>query len=185
MIASRILYRLHQFWSALVASPSEGELDNISSLLTPPQMALFRQMHRSEQAHSIRVMRAVLQSSDGVQAGPRDDLLRAALLHDVGKSRYPVRIWERALIVLSKAILPGKVKRWGEGIAIGDGPLGWRRAFVVSQQHPAWGAQMAAEAGASPLVAALIRRHQDFRSTPDGDLEDRLLRLLQAADHEL
>jgi hypothetical protein len=106
------------------------------------------------------------------------------LLHDVGKSRYPVRIWERILIVLSKAFLPGKVKRWGEGAAEGGG-LGWRRAFVVAQQHPAWGAQMAAEAGASPLTSTLIRRHQDPRSNSSEGLEDRLLQILQAADHEL
>jgi hypothetical protein len=184
MIVDRIVYRLRQFWSALYATPSEGELDKISSLLTPPQMALFYQMHRSEQAHSIQVMQAVLQSSDGVPASPRSDLLRAALLHDVGKSRYPVRLWERVVIVLSKAILPGEVKRWGEGAASG-GAIRWRRAFMVAQQHPAWGAQMAQEAGASPLVAALIRRHQDLRPNPGGDLEDRLLQLLQAADHEL
>jgi hypothetical protein len=184
MIVGRIFYRLRQFWRALYATPSAGELDKFSSLLTPAQMALFRQMHRSEQAHSIQVMQAVLQTSQEIPDEPRRDLLRAALLHDVGKSRCPVRIWERAVIVLSKAFLPGKVKRWDESATLG-GASGWRRAFVVAQQHPAWGAQMAEEAGASPLAVALIRRHQDFRANPGGGLEDRLLQLLQAADHEL
>jgi putative nucleotidyltransferase with HDIG domain len=184
MIVGRIVYRLRQFWSAVYARPSAGELELASSLLTPAQMALFRQMHRSEQAHSIQVTRTVLQSSAGIPDVPRRDLLRAALLHDVGKCRFPVRIWERAIIVLSKAFLPDQASRWGEGVAE-DGALGWRRAFVVAQQHAAWGAQMAEEAGASPLVAALIRRHQDQRLNPGVDLEDRLLHLLQAADHEL
>jgi putative nucleotidyltransferase with HDIG domain len=184
MIVSRIGYRLRQFWSALYAEPSGGDLEKISSLLTPAQMALFRQMHRSEQAHSIQVMRAVSQASQGIPDEACRDLLRAALLHDVGKSRFPVRIWERAVIVLCKAYLPGKVRLWGDGAAEG-GALGWRRAFVVAQQHATWGAQMAEEAGASPLAAALIRRHQDQAPNPGGDLEDRLLQLLQAADHEL
>lgn len=184
MIVGRAFYRLRQFWSALSAVPSAGELDKVRSLLTPPQMALFIQMHRSEQAHSIQVMGAVFQASEGIPAEARRDLLRAALLHDVGKSRYPVRIWERVLIVLSRALLPGKVKRLGESSAVSS-TWGWRRAFVVAQQHPVWGAQMAAEAGASPLVSALIRRHQDVHSDPGGDLEDRLLHMLQAADHEL
>jgi len=180
MIIGRIFYRLRQFWSALYARPSGGDLEKVSSLLTPAQMALFHQMHRSEQAHSIQVMHAVMQASQGIPDEPRRDLLRAALLHDVGKSRFPVRIWERAVIVLGKAFLPGEVRRWEEGQ-----PSGWRRAFVVARQHPAWGAQMAEEAGASPLAAALIRRHQDQPQTPGGDLEYRLLQLLQAADHEL
>jgi hypothetical protein len=184
MIVGRVFYRLRQFWSALSAAPSAGELDKVRSLLTPPQMALFLRMHRSEQAHSIQVMGAVFHTSNGIQAESRQDLLRAALLHDVGKSRYPVRIWERVLIVLSKVFLPGMVKRWGESAAEGSG-LGWRRAFVVSQQHPAWGAQMAAEAGASSLVSTLIRRHQDPRSNSSEGLEDCLLQMLQAADHKL
>ncbi len=185
MSVGRLLYRLRQFWSVLYAKPSAEELDEVSSLLTPAQMAIFHQMHRSEQAHSIQVMAAVLKASQGVPAEPCRDLLRAALLHDVGKSRFPVRLWERAIIVLSKAFLPDKVTRWGAGAAQGGGALGWRRAFVVARQHPVWGAQMAEEAGASPLVAALIRRHQDRYPNPGGDLEDRLLQLLQAADHEL
>ena len=180
MIVGRIGYRLRQFWRALYARPSGGDLETVSSLLTPAQMALFHQMHRSEQAHSIHVMRAVSQASQGIQDEPRRDLLRAALLHDVGKSRFPVRLWERAVIVLCKAFLPGEVERWGEAQ-----PSGWRRAFVVAQQHPAWGAQMAAEAGVPPLVVALIRRHQDQPPNPGGGLEDRLLQFLQAADHEL
>lgn len=184
MIVGRIGYRLRQFWSALYAGPSGGDLEKISSLLTPAQMALFRQMHRSEQAHSIQVMRAVSQTSHGIPDEPRRDLLRAALLHDVGKNRFPVRIWERAVIVLCKAFFPGQVGRWGEDTT-GGGTLGWRRAFVVAQQHASWGAQMAEEAGASPLAVALIRRHQDGPPSPGRDIEDRLLLLLQAADHEL
>jgi hypothetical protein len=184
MIVGRVFYRLRQFLNALYAAPSSGELDKVRSLLTPPQMALFLRMHCSEQAHSIQVMGAVFHASNGIQAEARQDLLRAALLHDVGKSRYPVRIWERVLIVLSKVLLPGKVKHWGKGAAEGGG-LGLRRAFVVSQQHPIWGAKMAAEAGASPLVSALIRRHQDPRSNSSEGMEDRLLQILQAADHEL
>jgi putative nucleotidyltransferase with HDIG domain len=183
MIFGRVSYRLRQFWSALYAAPSADQLDEVSSLLTLPQMALFRQMHRSEQAHSIQVMAAVFHASDGVPDEARRDLLRAALLHDVGKSRYPVRIWERVLIVLAKAFLPGAVKHWGDGDAADV--LGWRRAFAVAQQHAAWGAQMATEAGASPLVTALIRRHQEPCSNPSGYMEDRLLTILQAADHEL
>jgi hypothetical protein len=180
MMVGRIGYRLRQFWSALYAQPSGGDLEEVSSLLTTAQMALFRQMHRSEQAHSIQVMRAVSQASQGIPDEPRRDLLGAALLHDVGKSRYPVRLWERVIIVLSKAFLPRQARHWGEGQL-----SGWRRPFVVARQHAAWGAQMAQEAGISPLAATLIRRHQDPPPNPGGDLEDRLLGLLQAADHEL
>lgn len=63
--------------------------------------------------------------------------------------------------------------------------MSWRRAFVVARQHPSWGAQMATEAGATPLTVSLIRRHQDVLLKGSEDFEDRMLRLLQSADHEL
>jgi hypothetical protein len=54
---------------------------------------------------------------------------------------------------------------------------------VVAIQHPAWGAEMAAEAGSSPLVVALIRRHQNLLQDEAVSLEDRLLGALQRVDN--
>ena len=180
MIASRILYRARQFWHALYAVPSVDDLDEVHSLLNPAQMALFLRMHPSEQAHSIQIMQAIVQTGADQFGERRVDVLRAALLHDVGKNCYPLRIWERVLIVLARAFAPTLVGRWGAGEA-----SGWRRVFVVAWQHPSWGAQMAADAGASPLTVALIRRHQDVLLKGSDDFEDRMLRLLHSADHEL
>lgn len=180
MIASRFLYRARQFWHALYAEPSVNDMGEVRSLLNPAQMALFRRMHPSEQVHSIQVMQAVLRTGADLLGERRTDVLRAALLHDVGKNCYPLRIWERVLIVLATAFAPIFVGRWGEGEV-----MSWRRAFVVARQHPSWGAQMAAEAGATPLTVALIRRHQDVLLKGSEDFEDRMLRLLQSADHEL
>jgi len=91
-------------------------------------------------------------------------------------------------VVLVKNLLPGTFQRWG---ASGD-ILGWKRIFVVAEQHPAWGAEMAALAGASQLTVNLIRRHQE-RSSPvskaDFELgirtqEDYYLYQLQYLDEE-
>jgi hypothetical protein len=60
-----------------------------------------------------------------------------------------------------------------------------RRAFVVAERHPGWGAEMVAEAGASRMVVALIRRHQDDLDGLRGQgsaLEQELLRKLQSVD---
>ncbi len=137
-------------------------------------MSIFNQMHPSEQAHSLRIARQLIE-----QGETHPDLLAAALLHDSGKSNHPLHLWERALIVLSKALFPDKAKQWGSG-----GPKGWKRAFVVAEQHGEWGAQMAAQAGASPQVVELIRRHQLPPERPAENLEDRLLLRLQRVDDE-
>ncbi len=52
-------------------------------------------------------------------------------------------------MVLAKRLIPGTCQRWGAS----DDRRGWKRIFVVAEQHPAWGAEMAAVAGASKLTA--------------------------------
>jgi hypothetical protein len=168
----RLAYRMRQFWYALFARPTTEDLALTRSALSPAQMRLFAQLQPSEQVHSLSIYRQLL-----LQGETQPDLLVAALLHDVGKSRYPLQPWERALIVLARAIVPERVKDWGQGP-----PEGWQRAFVVAQQHPAWGAEMAAQAGASPLAVKLIKQHQDFSLAsgspqPSNLTEDLLIRL--------
>ena len=114
MNANRILYRTRQFWQALGASLTLGaslapeDRDLVQALLTPGQIALFEGMQESEQAHALRVLHALLE-----QGEEHPDLSVAALLHDVGKSRFPLKLWERILIVLGQAFFPERAKRWG------------------------------------------------------------------------
>ncbi len=172
----RIIYRARQFWAALTAAPTPADLAAAQRVLAPALMDLFKRMQASEQAHSLDVYYRLLRL--GEQDG---DLLAAALLHDVGKTCYPLHTWERVVIVVARALFPGRVKTWGQHTA-----RGWRRAFVVAEKHAAWGAALAAEAGASPLVVELIRRHQDPRPANPAlaGRADDLLRLLQQCDDE-
>jgi putative nucleotidyltransferase with HDIG domain len=104
--------------------------------------------------------------------------LAAALLHDIGKTRYPLSVWDRILIVVGGALFPGRASAWGNGSLDG-----WRRPFVVRAHHPAWGAEMAAAAGSRGRVVELIRRHQD-ELVQEREDDDRLLARLQWADDQ-
>ena len=183
MKADRILYRTRQFWHALGSAPSAEGMALAETVLTAAQLMIFRGMSRSEQAHGTRVLQML--KNIGEQ---NTDLLRAALLHDIGKSRYPLRLWERVMIVLANRFVPQRAQHWGERPA-GEvkKPQGWRRAFIVADEHPLWGAEIAAGASSSPMTVNLIRRHQDQLEVIDNktlSLEDRLLSKLQAADDE-
>lgn len=171
-------YRIRQFFEALLAAPTPEDLVRVQQTLSPGQAGLFRQLQPSEQAHAARVLREV--ETRYAQKGlvPPPDLQVAALLHDVGKARYPLWLWERVLIVLGKALIPDAVTRWGMAE-----PRGWKRPFVIAAQHPAWGAEMAAGQGTSPRAVALIRKHQDHFPTQDTE-EDQWLAILQAVDDE-
>ncbi|MBC8505524.1 MAG: HD domain-containing protein [Chloroflexi bacterium] len=176
MKINSISYRIGQFWLAVRSpAPTTEELAIAKEVLTPSQMALFTQMQASEKTHSLQVLKTIQYQGEG-----HPDLLTAALLHDVGKIRYPMRLWERVFIVLGNKFFSRLAKTWGDGTA-----RGWRRPFVVAAQHPLWGADLAIEADTTPLAASLIRRHQE--TTPldhENSLEDRLLSILRSADNQ-
>ncbi len=175
MKKNRPLYRIRQFWQMSRAKTlSEEELTLAREILTPKQMGLFRVMHPAEQNHAIRVANKLLNLGEN-----NPDLLAAALLHDVGKVRFPLALWERALIVICNRFFPERVRVWSQGK-----PRGWVRPFVIAQQHPYWGARLAAESGSSSLTINLIWRHQETVSAVPTSDEDRLLRTLQAADDD-
>ena len=181
MNTSRLLYRTRQFWQAISTRSSQVDFDLVSSILSPSQMALFQQMQASEQSHSQGVLRELI-----VDGETNKDLQIAALLHDVGKTRAPLRLWERVLIVLVKSVCPGCVLKWGQ-LETGEltSGMGWRRPFAVAVNHPRWGAELADQCGTSQLAVELIARHQEHinPSQEDGiSLQDQLLLKLQAAD---
>ena len=171
-MASAVIGRLRQTFQFVTAwlIPLDNTL--AQHYLTSAEYQLFLRMSRPERQHHLRVLNSLLQ--DG-QAHP--SLMKAALLHDVGKLRYRFNLLERVLVVLAKAFLPAKFAEWSQ-----SEPHGWRRPFVISARHPAWGAEMCATIQTDALAVDLIRDHQ---SKLDGEPEserDRLLQLLQEAD---
>lgn len=169
-----VSYRLGQFWRIVTARPlPTAARTEMAAALTPPEVALFECLSTSDQWHSWRVMQTLRAAGHD-----QPDLLAAALLHDVGKTRWPLTVWDRTLIVLAQAIWPKRAATWGQRREA----RGWRRPFVVKTQHPIWGAEMAAAAGCRPLTIALIRRHQDPLPDEAYSEEERLLGYLQWAD---
>jgi hypothetical protein len=168
----RVGYRFRQFSQTLFGPSLRVENKSLLPYLSTPQIALFRRMQPSEQAHALQVFGRLRAS------GQRDrGLLAAALLHDVGKILYPLSVWERVIIVVVKHLFPKAIRRWGMAR-----PRGLRRPFVVAARHAEWGADLAARAGASPRTVELIRRHQDPPDPHPGSRAERLLAVLRQAD---
>ena len=169
----RSSYRLQQFKLALWPPSQAVETEQIRAYLTPPQLALFRRLQKSEQWHAMTVLLKLLETGQ-----KNADLLPAALLHDIGKIHYPLSIWERVIIVMVKRTAPGLVSRWGQ-----ERPQGLVKPFVVACHHSEWGAELAARTGASKLTTELILRHEERVDETSTSRTDRFLCLLQQADN--
>jgi hypothetical protein len=145
----------------------------VAAALSKAENNLFDRFAHADQQHSYRVLRLL---RDAGYNNP--DLLAAAVLHDIGKTCYPLSVWDRILIVLAEKFVPARVAKWGNG-----SPDSWKRPFVVRSHHPMWGADMAAAAGSSPGTVDLIRRHQD-KIDLEREEEDVWLTRLQWADDQ-
>ena len=166
--------RIKQGLRGLFAFMQTVDRDVLTRYLNEDQRALFNRLQHSEQLHAMNVLKTVLAQ----EADTPHDLAVAALLHDVGKIRYPLRIWQKTLVVLARRFLPGRYARW----ASSDESTRWKRPFIQAEQHPAWGAELAAQAGVNEQTRWLIRHHADKMDEHSAHPFVAFLHRLQAAD---
>jgi hypothetical protein len=172
-LPARACYRVGQFvrgWRAAV-TPTDWAL--VNETLTPAAIALFARMPADAQAHSLRVLKELQAGGD-----TSPDLAVAALLHDVGKvaandAGAYLGLWLRGPLVLLEAWRPDWLRAWATPVA---GPT-LRYALYVHLEHPAIGAQWAAEAGCSPAACWLIAHHQNYGALRERQLQHDLARL--------
>jgi hypothetical protein len=166
------IYRVRQFVRAAGAWLQAEDDETVRRILPPAGVGLFRGMPGYDRRHALGVLRELQEGGQTDQ-----DLLAAALLHDVGKTAERsgrLRLWHRVAVVLLRALSPGSIERIGR-----DGQGSWRQPFYTQQHHGFIGAELAQQAGCSSRTVELIRLHEDSASE-SGDV---LLAALQAADN--
>jgi hypothetical protein len=186
--AKAVRYRVEQFLRALTAQHaiSERRLRRAAEILSPEARALFVQQAPQDQCHALAVYETLVE-----REYTNEDLLTAALLHDVGKAAAQAHPWQRSLFVLAQRFAPRALERMlrrgneGQRDAPGGGhgsrPYAPYAKLVAYGRHAEIGARWAKEAGCSTLTVALIRYHEEQLETCRSE-QDRFLAALQAAD---
>jgi len=168
--------RFSQGLRALLAFATAPELDLARHHLNNCEFAAFCRLSRSEQLHSLAVLRRALNAD----AAPPKELVAAALLHDVGKSRYPLALWQKTLAVLIGAFAPQLSRKLSEAETIRF----WRAPFIVRQRHARWGGEILRDCNSSADVIWLVEHHQEERARfREHELYNQLASL-QRADSE-
>lgn len=117
--------------------PGTDDLSWAASVLSPAELALWSAMPLADRRHSLVVARRLVTA---VLDAPHD-IVVAALLHDVGKTRCGLGTWGRVAATVV-------------------GPHG--RRFRHYHAHESIGAEMAASAGSSAATVEAIRGGGEF-----------------------
>ena len=149
-----VAVRLRQGVHALLARWETVD-ESVLAVLSERERALFDRLPRADRLHALRVARRLTRTG---QTDPA--LLKAALLHDVGKAEQGIRLPHRVARVLLRLAAPAFLA------AIAADPTGWHQPFYALAHHAELGALWLAEAGSSPLTVALVRYHDATACPP-------------------
>lgn len=151
-----MIYRIRQFWQALLPKISSQELQWAFDILPAPTIPLFLGQSLTEQRHALDVTLDLWSAELN-----NHNLLIAALLHDCGKSKNPLKVWERIYIVLLQR---APRKTWD--FLLGSYPF-LSSPLRTAQDHPKWGAELALNYGLDVEIVELIQHHH-FPRTWEG-----------------
>ena len=136
-------------------------------------------MNIPDQRHALNVARTALKlwtdvckeqkigdEFPAVSAGDRRLLLKAALLHDVGKVKGDVSTGDKIIAVLLDRCFPRAARRWGR---LGRGHVlnNLRHALYIYYHHAERSAAMLEACDAEAAVVDLVRRHHQAATVDD------------------
>lgn len=174
--------RVKQFFVALTAKMRTADHLVVKQNLSPMEAEAFYRMDINSQKHSVNVTLTCIRLAKTVPDVNNRRLLRAALLHDVGKIAGDMGTIDRVLIVLVNRLAPGiaarLVKKGMCWARTGDLLGGICHAFYINRHHAELGKQTAEALGVDSETVALIAAHHQ----PPADGEPVELTLLREAD---
>ena len=165
--AGRAAYRARQFFLGFRSSLTVAEAEQARALLSEPELLLFTEMEARDRRHSFDMVRWLQARMPA--PGPEPGLLRAALLHDVGKGR--LHVFERVLFVVLGAISTPLRDACSREHGPNPGPALWRL-----RHHALLGAPLHEPLPAPPAIPG----YAPPRATMDETLERELAWLIAA-----
>lgn len=121
---------VRRFFRGFSRALSPSEVAHARRLLTPAELLLFAGLPGRERRHAMDMLHWLR-----ARAAPSDELLAAALVHNVGKG--PIHLQERVAYVLLDLLTPDLLER----IASPSG-VRFQRSLAAQRDHPRRGAAL-------------------------------------------
>lgn len=146
-----MLQRFRQLITALQAKIYPADIEVVSRYLNCREQELFYSMDTVDQRHCLDVAASCISN---LRQHPKvlnyELLLKAALLHDVGKQAGDLSIPDRVSIVLLKTFAPQYYEKAARNPA---------KPYYISVNHAAIGAERCRYAGCSEELVHLVAHH--------------------------
>lgn len=153
------LYRIKQFYWSITARLNEEDVDFINKYLNEEEIKLFIMLVVYEQKHSIKVARDVIKECNQRGINP-NMLMKAALLHDIGKITNRLNIVDKSAIVLLDKLTRGKLKK-AKGI----------KKIEIYYNHGEKGVEVLKPYGYNDRLLYLIKNHHNNLIVGDIELD--------------
>lgn len=159
-----MIYRVKQFFQGLFANISKEDRAFINKYLNQDEQVLFFKLRLNEQYHSLKVAYGCC----GCEPNNRS-LIRAALLHDVGKLGSNLNLINKSLVVLLTKF----------HLEEGKLPSFLKKAVYFKKHHPELGYKMLLSYEIDTHELELIRQHHEPHKETDQEM-----RILQYYDNK-
>lgn len=156
------MYRIRQFIWALFAKFTKEDEEFVNAYLNEYEQQLFNKLKESEKVHSVKVAKEVIKRS--VDEDLYDiRLIKAALLHDIGKIDGGLNIINKSVITILNKVCPNILKKL------------YKIKFIrVYYEHPEIAVTYLEDY--DEYMRFLIKNHHNY------NIDDKKLRILQEVD---
>lgn len=145
------MYRVKQFFWGLKSLYTKIDEDLVKKFLTKDEIDIFKQLKINDQHHCIRVCKDSLEANKNFEFNINEYILgKAALLHDIGKTKLHLNLFEKSIIVILDKLTRGRIRKFKN-----------IKQIDIYYNHPEIGYDILKDKGYSKEVLEVVREHHN------------------------
>lgn len=143
------MYRVKQFLWGIKSLYRDIDIEYVKKFLTEDEIKIFKKLKINDQHHCIRVCKDSLEMNRNYELNIDEYKLgKAALLHDIGKTKFHLNLVEKSIVVILHKLTRGYIKKYKN-----------IKQIDIYYNHPKIGYEILKEKGYSKDILEVVRHH--------------------------